>query len=100
MRRGFMSVSINESWTNGGRVLFGLLLPRLSFIVMRLPEASGSGMVLPDGAVVMVTFQDPTDARPAREKQRIQLPLVRTDEPGSVTLTNERIAEILDQEDA
>jgi hypothetical protein len=31
--------------------------------------------------------------------KRIQLPLVRSDRPGSIHLTGERIAEILDQED-
>lgn len=34
------------------------------------------------------------------ESRRIQVPLFRTEQPGSVELTGARIAEILDQEDA
>ena len=55
---------------------------------------------LPEGAVVMVTFLAPSGAKPPRIKRRVQLPLIPTDQPGSVHLTNERIAQILDEEDA
>ena len=54
---------------------------------------------LPEGAAVTVTFPAPPKAKPA-EKRRIQVPLVRTGEPGSVSLSGARIAEILDEEDA
>ena len=56
--------------------------------------------VLPEGAAVTITYLAPCSARPDRPKQRIQVPLVRTGLPGSVPLTAERIAEILDDEDA
>jgi hypothetical protein len=54
---------------------------------------------LPEGAVVTVTY--PADVHtPAQEKKRrIQVPLVRTGEPGSIELTAERIAEIMDDDD-
>jgi len=58
-----------------------------------------SGPALPDGLAVTVSFQTPVEVQPAPEKQRVQLPLVRTGEPGSLHLTNARIAEIFDEED-
>lgn len=39
-------------------------------------------------------------SKPVVEKKRIQVPLVQTNYPGTVPLTGERIAEILDEEDA
>lgn len=56
---------------------------------------------LPEGASVTVTYPAPPPAKPAAApKRRIQVPLVRTDQPGSMPLTGARIAEILDEEDA
>lgn len=55
---------------------------------------------LPEGAAVTITYPALPKAGPAGQKQRIQVPLVRTDQPGSVQLTGARIAEILDEEDA
>jgi len=54
---------------------------------------------LPEGAVVFVSYPAPATTKPI-ERQRIQVPLVRTGMPESVQLTGERIAEILDEEDA
>ena len=59
-----------------------------------------SGTVLPEGAAVTVVYPEPAAVGPSVGKQRIQVPLVRTGQPGSVKLTSERIAEILDEEDA
>src|SRR5262249_42004036 len=56
------------------------------------------GPVLPEGLEVTVSYPGPATI-PVLSKRRIQVPLVRTGEPGSVHLTGERIAEILDQED-
>ena len=58
------------------------------------------GPKLPEGAAVTVYYPAPTGLKPAVGKKRIQVPLVRTGQPGSVHLTGERIAEILDEEDA
>ena len=55
---------------------------------------------LPEGATVTVSYEGPTGITSAVAKKRIQVPLVRTGQPGSVNLTNDRIAEILDEEDA
>jgi hypothetical protein len=55
------------------------------------------GSVLPEGMEVIISYTGPGTTPPAA-KRRIQVPLVRTGEPGSVHLTGERIAEILDQE--
>lgn len=58
------------------------------------------GISLPEGADVTVSYGGPASQKPSVEKRRIQVPLVRTGEPGSVNLTGQRIAAILDEEDA
>lgn len=58
------------------------------------------GVSLPEGAFVAVLFPAPHPAKPVTTKQRIQLPLVHCDQPGTVQLSGQRIAEILDAEDA
>ena len=55
---------------------------------------------LPEGAVVAVSYGEPPAASPSCGNHRIQVPLVRTGQPGSVHLTGQRIAEILNEEDA
>ena len=59
------------------------------------------GLALPDGTRVIVSISPaPESNEPKSPSQRVQLPLVHCDQPGSVHLTNEGIAEILDAEDA
>jgi len=58
------------------------------------------GSSLPEGLEVTIVCPQIVDTRASVSKCRIQLPLVYCDKPGSVHLTNERIAEILDAEDA
>ena len=55
---------------------------------------------LPEGAVVTVLYPATASAPPAVERKRVPFPLVRSTHPGSVPLSNERIGEILDDEDA
>jgi len=57
-------------------------------------------MTLPEGAVVIVSEQTPPPSRSAKLRQPVDLPIFPSDQPGSIELTNDRIAEILDQEDA
>lgn len=57
------------------------------------------GLSLPEGTPVTVSCSLEPASQPPREKKRVQLPLVRTGEPGTLHLTNERIAEIFDEED-
>jgi hypothetical protein len=57
------------------------------------------GATLPEGAAVSVSYASGTSA-PVRKKWRIQVPLVRCESRGSVELTGQRIAEILNEEDA
>ena len=54
---------------------------------------------LPEGASVVVVYPAPQSAQPVAAKRRIELPLVHCDQPGTVHLTGEQIAEILDAED-
>jgi hypothetical protein len=57
-------------------------------------------LTLPEGAAVVISLlQGSTTMQPV-PKNRIQVPLVHTGEPGSVNLTSQRISEILDEEDA
>ena len=58
------------------------------------------GPVLPEGAAVSIWYPAPVASTPVLEQKRIQIPLVRSERPGTVQLTGERIAEILDEEDA
>jgi len=53
---------------------------------------------LPDGTRVTVVVE-PSTVEEAQQRERIQLPLVRSSNPGSVNLTGERIAEIFEEED-
>jgi len=57
------------------------------------------GQVLPEGTEVTVTCDKEATTKPIK-KRRIELPLVRSKNPGGLHLTGERIAEILDEEDA
>jgi hypothetical protein len=50
--------------------------------------------------VVTVSYPELPSEPPAVGRKRVSFPLVRSTQPGSVHLTNERIAEILDEEDA
>lgn len=52
--------------------------------------------LLPEGTPVVVTVGLPSHAS---SKQEVKLPLVRSDRPGELNLTNDRVAEILDAED-
>ena len=53
---------------------------------------------MPEGAAVTVRYPATAEAKPPVQKKRIAVPLVRTNEPGSVPLTGKQIGEILDEE--
>ncbi len=53
--------------------------------------------VLPEGVLVTVSIPTTMPARP--DTRRVQIPLVRTGEPGSLNLTNERLAAHLEDDD-
>ena len=55
---------------------------------------------LPKGAAVTVTLRTKPVIRIAENQKWVEFPLVRSSAPGSVHLTNEMIADILDEEDA
>jgi predicted nuclease with RNAse H fold len=57
-------------------------------------------MSLPEGAAVTVMFRARPAIRVAKNQKRVEFPLVPSSAPGSVRLTNEMIADILDEEDA
>jgi hypothetical protein len=74
---------------------------------MEIPGRVSGGVVvleggasLPEGTAVVVSCSPAIGAGKSAEPRRIQVPLVRTNRPGTVNLTEERAAELLDEEDA
>jgi hypothetical protein len=57
-------------------------------------------LTLAEGAVVIVSERTTAVTHSAKCRKPVELPIFPSDQPGSIELTNERIAEILDQEDA
>jgi hypothetical protein len=56
------------------------------------------GATLPEGTPVTITC-GVNAVTPSPGKKRVQVPLVHSSNPGSLRLTNERIAEIIEEED-
>lgn len=54
---------------------------------------------LPEGAVVTVVVRTSPRIHLSNNPKRVEFPLVRSAAPGSVHLTNERIYELMDEED-
>jgi len=70
-----------------GRVDGGLIVPQ-------------GDACLPEGALVRIVYEpEPVQDR-KKPGYRVKLPLVESDQPGSLHLTNEMIAEIFDEDDA
>jgi len=57
------------------------------------------GVSLPEGIAVTVLVGSTPVIRVSKNQRRVEFPLVRSLEPGSINLTNERIQEILEEED-
>ena len=57
-------------------------------------------IVSDNGASVTVTYPASPEPEPTATKRRVEFPLVRSDQPGSLDLTNEQIEEILIEQDA
>lgn len=57
------------------------------------------GHSLPEGAIVIVSYDDPPQTKPLDSSRRVQLSLVPSDRPGTLDLTNDRIAELLNDDD-
>ncbi len=76
---------------NQGMEVFGRI--QNGVVVFDAPNA------LPEGALVRVLLDNSPSIRVAGNPQRVEFPLVPSDAPGSVHLTNDRIAEILEDED-
>jgi hypothetical protein len=54
---------------------------------------------LPEGAEVTILYPLVRIRRKPGKKKRVKFPLVQTKRPGTLNLTSERIAEVLEQED-
>jgi len=59
-----------------------------------------NGVSLPEGAAVTVVYCESSPQPQPADQTRVSFPLVRSAQPGSIDLTNDRMAEILDEEDA
>jgi hypothetical protein len=58
-----------------------------------------NGLRLPEGAAVTVVPRKSPSRVASTRPRRVVFPLVRSKHPGTLHLTNQRIAEILEQED-
>lgn len=58
-----------------------------------------SELPLPEGTIVTVAYRGALPPASPATRRSIQLPLVRSDRPGSRQLTADRLAELLDDED-
>lgn len=59
-----------------------------------------SPVTLAEGTAVTVTVRSEPRIHVVPRRKRVSFPLVSSNAPGSVHLTNQQIAEILDEEDA
>lgn len=57
------------------------------------------GLTLPEGMQVTVSCPVVPSAELNRHKRRVNLPLVSSGRPGTLDLTAERVAELLDEDD-
>ncbi len=57
------------------------------------------GLTLPEGMQVTVSYSAAPSAESVQQKRRVRLPLVSSSHPGTLDLTGERIAELLDEDD-
>jgi hypothetical protein len=57
------------------------------------------GLTLPEGMQVTVSCPAAPDVEPSQQKRRVNLPLVPSNRPGTLQLTAERAAELLDEDD-
>jgi hypothetical protein len=53
---------------------------------------------LPEGAIVTVLYSGAPPANSSEAHRRVRFPLVRSSRPGSLQLTAERVAELLEDE--
>ena len=93
------------------RIAIALTIGERENVVMGFAGRVHRGVVVLDGDVSlpegMAVIVSPQQERPGGSAavagvggRRVQLPLVRSDRPGTLTLTNDMIAEVLDEEDA
>lgn len=59
-----------------------------------------ASITLPEGAAKIVTYRTAPVIRVSQHPIPVVLPIFDSDQPGTIDLTNDRIAEILDQEGA
>lgn len=57
------------------------------------------GVFLPEGTAVIVIAAEPPESGKSAEGKRVEFPLIRSEHPGTLDLNNERIAEILMEEE-
>lgn len=68
-------------------------------VVQQGVVAVDDAISLPEGAFVVVTYQQAPVLRVARNPVPVMLPIFDWGEPGTIDLTNDRIADILDRDD-
>ncbi|MCL4207873.1 MAG: hypothetical protein KJ000_35760 [Pirellulaceae bacterium] len=71
----------------------------ISGIVQNGVVVLDGSVLLPEGVNVVVTYRTSPVIRVAKNQKRVEFPLFPSSEPGTLDLTSERIAEILDDEE-
>lgn len=84
---GLNGASYNYDMEILGRVDNGVVVPQ-------------SDATLPEGALVRIVYEPEVVEAMKNPGHRVKLPLVESDNPGTLHLTNKMIAEIFDDEDA
>jgi hypothetical protein len=82
--RSKKSTAENDGMTIKGRVHDGVIV---------LPE----GVILPEGAEVIVSCES-GQVSDREQKKPVEFPLVHSRRPGTLHLTSERVAELLDED--
>jgi len=80
------SLDENDSVEIQGRVHNGVVVPERE-------------LSLPEGTLVTVVYPASPGIKPPDSGRRVRLPLVQSDRPGSRELDEDRVAEILDDDD-
>ena len=69
-----------------GRVHNGVIVPE-------------GGLALPEGMQVTITCVPAPNSEAPQQKRRVSLPLVPSNRPGTLDLTAQHVAELLDEDD-
>lgn len=91
-------IAVVKSWRRSPLDLGGKAMEISGTVQNGVVVLDGS-VSLPEGASVVVIYRTAPVIRVAKNQKRVELPLFPSSAPGALDLTNERMAEILDEEE-